>query len=178
MNWTAERVSSLTQLWKNGESASIIAGKLGGFSHCVDGGRSSVIGKANRLGLPSRATTTRTTQPTRKRPVSREAANRRPNAALSPAAEIIKAIRNDSLPLPEPKESDIARVSLQDADENACRWPCAEPDAASRHELFFCGAPKARGLVYCYAHAARAFAMPQPRRPSSPPLRLVEVANA
>ena len=44
--WTEEQISILTKLWHRGESSRIIALQLGTT-------RNAVIGKANRLGLPS-----------------------------------------------------------------------------------------------------------------------------
>lgn len=48
MAWTEERIEQLKQLWGEGLSASQIAEQLGGVS------RNAAIGKAHRLGLPSR----------------------------------------------------------------------------------------------------------------------------
>ena len=46
--WTESLIADLTALWDQGLSASEIAARLGGIS------RNAVIGKAHRLGLPSR----------------------------------------------------------------------------------------------------------------------------
>ena len=48
MEWTADRVKRLKELWNRGLSASQIAKELGGTT------RNAVIGKAHRLGLSSR----------------------------------------------------------------------------------------------------------------------------
>jgi GcrA cell cycle regulator len=48
MNWTDERIATLTKMWESGATASQIADELGGVS------RNAVIGKAHRLGLKSR----------------------------------------------------------------------------------------------------------------------------
>ena len=45
MQWTAERVDQLAQLWSEGFSARQIASRLGGIT------RNAVIGKAHRLSL-------------------------------------------------------------------------------------------------------------------------------
>lgn len=45
MQWTSDRVDSLTRLWAEGLSARQIADKLGGVT------RNAVIGKAHRLNL-------------------------------------------------------------------------------------------------------------------------------
>jgi hypothetical protein len=47
MGWTEERVDQLTQLWIEGLSASEIGRRL-------EVSKNAVIGKAHRLGLPSR----------------------------------------------------------------------------------------------------------------------------
>ncbi len=56
VEWTDEKVELLTELWREGQSARLIAEQLG------DGvTRNAVIGKANRLGLskPSKSSVTR-----------------------------------------------------------------------------------------------------------------------
>ncbi|MGB0843778.1 MAG: GcrA family cell cycle regulator, partial [Alphaproteobacteria bacterium] len=47
MSWTEERISALRQLWSDGLSAAEIGRRL-------DVSKNAVIGKAHRLGLPSR----------------------------------------------------------------------------------------------------------------------------
>ena len=63
--WNDERNDVLKALWKDGLSASQIAGKLGGVS------RNAVIGKIHRLGLEGRA---------------KPAAPRRTNPLIGPGA--------------------------------------------------------------------------------------------
>lgn len=46
--WTTQRVQQLTTLWASGLSGSAIASEMGGLT------RNAVIGKANRLQLPTR----------------------------------------------------------------------------------------------------------------------------
>ena len=48
MSWTDERIDTLKKMWDSGLTATQIAEELGGVS------RNAVIGKAHRLGLPSR----------------------------------------------------------------------------------------------------------------------------
>jgi GcrA cell cycle regulator len=48
MSWTDERIETLKKMWDSGMTATQIAEELGGVS------RNAVIGKAHRLGLPSR----------------------------------------------------------------------------------------------------------------------------
>lgn len=48
MAWTPERVEILKKMWSEGQSASQVAGELGGVT------RNAVIGKVHRLGLSNR----------------------------------------------------------------------------------------------------------------------------
>jgi GcrA cell cycle regulator len=50
MSWTPDRVEILKRMWSEGQSASQIAGELGGVT------RNAVIGKVHRLGLSNRGT--------------------------------------------------------------------------------------------------------------------------
>lgn len=52
--WPPEREQMLRELWAKGLRASEIAKRMGCFSHCQDGGRLAVVGKAHRLGLAGR----------------------------------------------------------------------------------------------------------------------------
>lgn len=49
VDWTDTLDTALTSLWATGQTAETIAGQLGG-----EVTKSSVIGRANRLGLPAR----------------------------------------------------------------------------------------------------------------------------
>ena len=51
MSWTEEKVNKLKELWGKGQTASQIAGIIGGIS------RNAVIGKAHRLNLSSKIKT-------------------------------------------------------------------------------------------------------------------------
>ncbi|WP_169566138.1 GcrA family cell cycle regulator [Sneathiella limimaris] len=52
MSWTEERIEKLKSLWGSGKTAAEIAEELGGVT------RNAVIGKANRLGLSNKSSTT------------------------------------------------------------------------------------------------------------------------
>ena len=56
MSWTPEKEQKLKELWKKGHTASQIAAMLG------DTTRNAVIGKAHRLNLEARATSSRKTK--------------------------------------------------------------------------------------------------------------------
>ena len=51
MSWTEEKVAKLKELWGKGNTASQIAGIIGGLS------RNAVIGKAHRLNLSAKIKT-------------------------------------------------------------------------------------------------------------------------
>lgn len=51
-SWTPFRVGVLVDLWVTDMTPEAIAKVMGGFDHTADGGRRSVIGKANRMKLP------------------------------------------------------------------------------------------------------------------------------
>ena len=51
MSWTDEKVNKLKDLWGKGQTASQIAGIIGGVS------RNAVIGKAHRLNLSAKIKT-------------------------------------------------------------------------------------------------------------------------
>ena len=85
--WSESRVTTLSQLWLDGLSASQIAKQLGGVT------RNAVIGKVHRLGLsgrapasaPARAPRTATPRPKRPRRVSTAAPPLRKSRARSAA---------------------------------------------------------------------------------------------
>ena len=54
MSWNDEKVAKLKELWGKGNTASQIAGIIGGIS------RNAVIGKAHRLNLSSKIKTRNT----------------------------------------------------------------------------------------------------------------------
>ena len=86
MNWTDERIATLTKMWEGGATASQIADELGGVS------RNAVIGKAHRLGLKSR--------PSPVKPNEEKAAPKKAAADPAPAAKA-KAKSKPSAPAPK-----------------------------------------------------------------------------
>lgn len=161
MAWTDERVELLTKLWKDGFSASQIAGKLGGVS------RNAVIGKVHRLGLSGRGAPSKTKTTIRKpssamkssqaKTVSPSAAAERPaprQERPSPKLATVDGVKAPPTHIPENPEQDVARVKLLDLQPGQCKWPCGDPQTDT---FGFCGLPKVPGLPYCEAHAARAF---------------------
>jgi len=136
--WSETRVTTLSQLWLDGLSASQIAKQLGGVT------RNAVIGKVHRLGLsgrapasaPSRAPRTATPRPNR----PRRAAVAAPPLRKSPARPLVRA----DAPAPEGPGL-IGDMALLGA--HVCKWPIGDPKSP---DFSFCGRP-ADGR-YCAAH--------------------------
>jgi GcrA cell cycle regulator len=82
MNWTDERIATLTKMWESGATASQIADELGGVS------RNAVIGKAHRLGLKSRPSPVKPNEekaaPKKAEPVAAAKAPAAPRPAAKP----------------------------------------------------------------------------------------------
>ena len=112
MNWTDERIATLTKMWESGATASQIADELGGVS------RNAVIGKAHRLGLKSRPSPVKPNEEKDAKKVAAEApaakaapstrSGPKPKAPLAPApkapqpAAARPASEVPSQPLPNP----------------------------------------------------------------------------
>jgi GcrA cell cycle regulator len=136
--WSETRVTTLSQLWRDGLSASQIAKQLGGVT------RNAVIGKVHRLGLsgraaasaPARAPRTATPRPTRPRRVALVApAVRKPPVRL-PAQAHASAPEGPGL------IGDMAQLGA-----HLCKWPIGDPKSP---DFSFCGR-QADGR-YCGVH--------------------------
>lgn len=150
MSWTDERVELLKKLWADGLSASQIAGELGGFPECADGGRSAVIGKVHRLGLQGRgrAKSSKSTMEKKARK-PRTLTLKRPPMPPTVAERIL-----DDEPLDLPEIPLGQRRTLLELNEATCRWPFGDPQAP---DFYFCGGKPLEGLPYCGAHARAAY---------------------
>jgi GcrA cell cycle regulator len=114
MNWTDERIATLTKMWESGATASQIADELGGVS------RNAVIGKAHRLGLKSR--------PSPVKPNEEKAA---PKKAPEPApvAKAPSAARSASRPVKAPLPARPAPVAAEKPAGDIPSQPLPEPRA-------------------------------------------------
>lgn len=127
MSWTKEKIEILTQMWNEGEPASII-------SNVLDKSRNSVIGKAHRLKLTPR-----------KSPILRRA-DPRPPLKMRHHMTVKKEIRLAST-------DEINNTiygegkTLADIKPNECRWPVGK---------IYCSAPVC-DRVYCDKHYSIAF---------------------
>lgn len=142
--WTRERISVLTELWREGLSCSQIAYILGlGFS------RNSVIGKVHRLKLhetyprASWKATRRIFQP------------RSPRKPRAPAARKVRLNVPPEFPAVPPRAEawkalpDTKPITLMELNENTCRWPVGDVSP-----FLYCGCEPADGSSYCAAHRA------------------------
>jgi len=114
MAWTDERIEQLKRLWEQGMTASQIAEELGGVS------RNAVIGKAHRLGLQSRPSPVRISEPV----VSEEPAEEAP-AAPAPAPAAAAPAAAAAAPV---ETSTAATTPVEDAPEQPA--PIAAPAPA------------------------------------------------
>lgn len=141
--WTTERVDRLRALWAEGVSASKIAGILGGLS------RNAVIGKAHRLGLPSRqkGSPPRKPRPPRTKPPSR----------WSASPPVIQE-EEQAPPVIEEPEVEPTRVLL-DLRGDECHYPIGEV-----RPMRYCGRPSLIVAPYCAKHARIMYTSLRPRR--------------
>lgn len=158
--WSAERVETLTEMWRDGRSGGEIAARLGGVT------RNAVIGKAHRLGLAGhQAKDAREDR-------QRQASKAMHKFARSKKAKPMKAetvqqrlIFGDATPLPI---DDVPRgplVMFADLEAHHCRAPYGDPKQPG---FGFCGCKKIPGSSYCEDHHRRFFTAPRPRQPYTP----------
>jgi len=140
MDWNEERITELTNMWREGLSASQVARRLGGVS------RSAVIGKVHRLGIAGRALPSR----------PRSQGGRPPNVTrASPGGALRKATA------PRPPRPSPAPLVVFDAPPRHHPHPgrrqlplaIGDPGDAS---FGFCGRPRLGGGSYCQGHGPMA----------------------
>lgn len=157
--WSAERVETLTAMWRAGMSGNDIANRLGGVT------RNAVIGKAHRLGLAGHQS--KSAREDRKRQFSKSMhrTTRRKKAKPMKAETVQRLIFGDVSPLPV---DDIPRgplVMFADLEAHHCRAPYGDPKLPG---FGFCGCKKVPGTSYCEDHHRRFFTAPRPRQPFVP----------
>jgi GcrA cell cycle regulator len=131
--WSETRVTTLSQLWRDGLSASQIAKQLGGVT------RNAVIGKLGgraTASAPSRAAGVSTPRPGRPRRVVTPSQARRTSPVLAAVRVCTPAPEGPGL------VGDMAQLGA-----HACKWPIGDPKGL---DFSFCGRP-ADGR-YCVAH--------------------------
>ena len=138
MSWTEEKVAKLKELWGKGNTASQIAGIIGGIS------RNAVIGKAHRLNLSAKIKT-RTATSSQNFENSLDEKNIK-NKKIRRSKFKSLIIEKDFEP-ENPKQ-------LEELDEKSCKWPIGHPDEKS---FYFCGRTSLKDFSYCKLHLLYAY---------------------
>jgi len=163
-HWSAEAKEEIRSLWLAGDSASVIAAKVGTHS------RSAIIGLVHRMGLSNlrRATATRMYRGRRQRcgkandrayvappkPKQKKRAVglgiRAPTPAKIDAARAeYEAIKRRIAAMPTPataKPLTVTKKGEQEIGDDECRWPFGDGP------YVFCGCKKVAGASYCQDH--------------------------
>ncbi len=139
MSWTDEKVAKLKELWGKGNTASQIAEIIGGLS------RNAVIGKAHRLNLSAKIKTRAATS-----------SQNFDNSSIEKNIQVTKKGRKSkfkSLIIDKDFEPENPK-SLEELDENSCKWPIGHPDEKS---FYFCGRSSLKDFSYCKLHLLYAY---------------------
>lgn len=138
MDWTADKIEMLRQLWSSGDTTAQIGAKLG----CS---KNAVIGKAKRVGLVHRPNPVR-----RRGEATRE-------KTLTPRMQRPKVTLITSHKAAEPAVNPIApavQIRRLRRAQPPCCWPLGEPGA---RDFRFCEALCEQGRHYCANHLAVAY---------------------
>ena len=133
MSWTEEKVNKLKELSGKGQTASQIAGIIGGVS------RNAVIGKAHRLNLSAKIKTRST--------ISQNTVNTNSQNNI----EFKRSSRKNrfrSLLLDKNFEA-AKNLQLEDLNENTCKYMEGHPNEPSSS---FCGRKTVEKFSYCPLH--------------------------
>jgi len=139
MKWTAEREEKLKQLWKKGHSGTQIANILGEGAT-----RNSVLGKAFRLKLQTRATTKKTTA---------RASKENNSSAEVKTQKLGRKAKFRALLLDKNFEEENPK-KLEELTNETCRWPIGHP---YEEKFYFCGRKPLEKFPYCKLHVLYAF---------------------
>lgn len=153
--WDDETVTFVTEQWKAGKSASVIAVSVSARlqTHVT---RNSIIGKVYRLGLMRSSTRPmeHKVHPPRPKPYQPKTARNRPfqfseNAKISPSPADLATLARMAARDP------VARItSILDLEDSHCRWPVGDPKTPG---FGWCGDQVVPGLSYCESCATRAY---------------------
>jgi GcrA cell cycle regulator len=150
MSWTEEREQRLRKLWEKGYTASQIAEMLG------DTTRNAVIGKAHRLKLAARATTTSKQSRSLKKQDTTSGLDKR-EKYISRKSGFKSLLLDKNFEVENPKE-------LEELSDKNCRWPIGHPN---EENFYFCGRNPVDGFSYCKLHVLYAF---QPKNQKEEPI--------
>jgi len=142
--WTAERIETLTTLWRDGRSGSEIANSLGGITRCA------VLGKVFRLSLATRSPSS---------PPKAKRAPRRPVRAISPGpTQMVEPKDVEHTPPPAQTLPPMLNVTLAGLGPAMCRWPIGDPKSK---DFRYCGLDQyPNHPSYCHAHACLSYQAP------------------
>lgn len=132
-NWTFDRIQILTSGYNNGVSVVEICAQLGGGLS-----RSSVTGKANRLGL------VHTNSPMLRRAKSSGVGRRQKLTRIILPAPVIPVVSGDGAPTPR-------NLDLFQLNDRTCRFPYGDT------KFRFCGHVPEKGVPYCGFHSQIAY---------------------
>ena len=162
--WPTEEVARLRQLWADGVRTRVIGESLGRT-------KSSIIGKAHRIGLASRPSPIPCNSDSR--PVRSSTRNQRhdlvPGTSLPPLPRLMADPPNMPKPPVAPKPATkpappipiVPHAATQKAirphapatGRNPCCWPLGTPKTP---DFRFCGKPALIGRPYCEVHHVKA----------------------
>ena len=138
MSWTDEKVAKLKELWGKGNTASQIAEIIGGIS------RNAVIGKAHRLNLSAKI---KTRSATSNENFDNSIDNKNLKLKRGRRSKFKSLIIEKDFEPENPK-------TLEELDENSCKWPIGHPDEKS---FYFCGRSSLKDFSYCKLHLLYAY---------------------
>ena len=167
MTWTPERVTLLSELWREGWSAGRIASELGGGIT-----RNAVMGKLSRLGLSD---DDRPKPSKQQKPIKNKTSRQRATSHKTPEPNITQpAPKKECAAVSIPVLATTSALSVRDASPPKSRrltleklddGQCKYVTDTTRGKDFFCGTPTGSPRkVYCPFHTNMCITQPPPHR--------------